>query len=63
MSYKQGVREDADNMEQDDAREELAADQQLRVEDMDDDGREDNDEAADNCLGCQGNCRRCVAER
>jgi hypothetical protein len=63
MGYKQGVREDADNMELEDAKEDLAADQQLRIEDLDDDGREDNDELADNCLGCLGNCRVCIREK
>jgi hypothetical protein len=60
---KEQVREDADGMEIEDAREELAEDQVLRVEDVDDDGREDNDELADNCLGCLGNCRACVREK
>jgi hypothetical protein len=55
--HKERVREDADGMEIEDSREELASDQVLRVEDV------NNDELARYCVGCLGNCKACVFEQ
>jgi len=52
MSHRPIVRDDADVMEQEDERQDCATDQQLHIEDI---------ENLD-CIGCVGDCSKCLKE-
>ncbi len=64
MGYKQGVREDADNMELEDARQDLAADQVLRVDDYEEIAENVKDNCEELfCCGSLDDCRECYGAK